>query len=55
MPKKYVICEWEIFTISSGFYAIVDFKKFESDLFHAGSTLTGSECIKRKTRNSPET
>ena len=42
----------EIFTLSPVAYKTVDFKKFVSDLFHAGSSLAGSQSIKRKTRVS---
>ena len=38
-----------MFTLSPVFYLTVDFKKVGSDLFHAGSTLVESKCIKRKT------
>ena len=41
---------WEIFTLSSIFHITVDFKKVVSDLFHSGSILAESECIKRKMR-----
>ena len=33
-------------------YITVDFKKVASDLFHAGSTLVESECMKRKRKLS---
>ena len=42
----------EIFTLSPVAYITVDFKKLVSDLFHAGSAMVESECIKRKTRLS---
>ena len=42
----------EIFTLSPVAYISVDFKKLESDLFHAGSPVVQSKCIKRKTRLS---
>ena len=38
-----------IFTLSFVAYITVDFKKFVSDLFYPGSSLVGSESIKRKT------
>ena len=44
--------EGETFTLSSVAYKTVDFKKLMSDLFHAGSAVTESECMKRKTRLS---
>ena len=37
---------------SCSVHITVDFKKLVSDLFHAGSPLVESECIKRKTRLS---
>ena len=40
----------EVFTLNPVFYVTADFKKFVSDLFHAGSTLVESESSKRKTR-----
>ena len=40
----------EIFTLSPVAYMAVDFKKFVSDLFHAGSILVESKSIKRKKR-----
>ena len=40
-----------IFTLSPVAYVTVDFKVV-SDLFHAGSAVVQSECIKRKTRLS---
>ena len=43
---------WENFPSHPVFYVKVDFKKAESDMFHAGSKLLESECIKRKTRLS---
>ena len=36
-------------TLSPIFYVTADFKKVVSDLFHTGSTLAESECIKKKT------
>ena len=49
--------ERENFTLSPVAYMTVDFKVLVSDLFHAGSALVESECIKRKARlsHSPET
>ena len=41
-----------IFTLSPVAYVTVDFKKLVSELFHAGSAVVLSECIKRKTRLS---
>ena len=38
----------EIFILSLAAYITVDFKKLVGDLFHAGSSLVESECIKRK-------
>ena len=47
----------EIVTLSPVVYITVDFKKLVNDLFHLGSTLVESECIKRKRRlpEEPET
>ena len=42
----------EIFTLSPAAYITVDSKKLVSDLFHAGSSLVGSESIKRRKRSS---
>ena len=42
----------EIFTLSPVPYTTVGFQKLVSDLFHAGSALVESKCIKRKTRLS---
>ena len=42
----------EIFILSPVAYIAVDFKKLVSDLFHAGSALVESECVKRETRLS---
>ena len=42
----------EIFTLRPVAHITADFKKLVSDLFHSGSALAGSECIKRKTRLS---
>ena len=49
---KNVQFKWEICTLSPVAYITVDFKKLESDLFHAGSDVVESECIKTKTRLS---
>ena len=43
---------WEIFTLSPTAYIKVDFERMVSDLFHAGSALVESECIKRKAKLS---
>ena len=49
---KIVQFGWEIFTLSPVAYITVDFKKLVGDLFHAGSAVIYSKCIKRKTRLS---
>ena len=49
---KIVQFGWEIFTLSPVAYMAVDFKNLVSDLFHTGSAVAQSECIKRNTRLS---
>ena len=45
---------WKIFILSPVFYLTADVKKVASSLFHAGSTLVESKCIKTKTTPSEQ-
>ena len=49
---KIVQFGWEIFTLSPVAYMTIDFKNLVNDLFHTGSAVVQSECIKRKAKLS---